>query len=526
MGDAVKVADRQGSPGRRLRIAVGGVSLESNDFVPFTGELADFTGAGFLVEGEAILALTATGTEVAGALSRLGREDDVEIVPLLAARGVSSGRLSRPAYEHLRRGLVERLASAGRVDGVYLFLHGSMEAVGEDDPEGDLAAATRTLVGPDVPVVLSCDLHANVTRRMVEASNAILGYEHYPHDDAFETGERAAALLLAAVRGTARPAMAHAKLRLILTAFNSSTLDPATPFARLMARAKALESEPGVLSASVFLVGSYIDAPDMGCSTIVVVDGDAERAAHEAGRLAAEFWERRFEFEVDAIPVAEAIRRGRAIEGSPVLLLDTADTTGGGAAGDGIGVVRGLLEAGVDEPALAQVVDPAAAEACHRAGEGAEVELDVGHSRDPRWGAPLRLRARVERVSDGRFRYRGGILGGVEVTMGPSAVLAVGSIRLLVMSAPTYDWADDQYRAVGLDPAAAKFVQVKNMMNFRFGYGGVMKAFYVLDLTGPTPPDMRLLPFRRIARPVFPLDREIDDAGLVLSMSRTTGEGE
>jgi microcystin degradation protein MlrC len=526
MGDKVKATAEGGSEGRPLRIAVGGISLESNDFVPFTGELADFTDAGFLVESDAVLELTATGTEIAGALARLRRENDIEIVPLLAARGVSSGRLSRSAYTHLRGGLIDRLAAAGPLDGAYLFLHGSMEAVGEDDPEGDLAAAARGLIGPDVPLVLSCDLHANVTRRMVEASTAILGYEHYPHDDAFQTGERATSLLLAAARGTTRPVMAHAKLGLILTAFNSTTLDDATPFARLMARAKALETEPGVLSASVFLVGSYIDTPDMGCSTIVVTDGDAQLAAEAAGRLASEFWERRFEFEVDAISVADAIMRGRAIAGSPVLLLDTADTTGGGAAGDCIGVVRGLIEAGVDEPALAQVVDPAAAEACHRAGTGAEVELDIGHARDPRWGSPLRLRARVERLTDGRFRYRGGILGGVEVTMGLSAVLAIGSIRLLVMSAPTYDWADDQYRAVGLDAAHAKFVHVKNMMNFRFGYGDVMKAFFVLNLPGPTPPDMRLLPFSRITRPVFPLDREIDDAGLVMSMSRTGGDGE
>jgi len=149
----------------------------------------------------------------------------------------------------------------------------------------------------------------------------------------------------------------------------------------------------------------------------------------------------------------------------------------------------------------------------------------VGHKRDPRWGQPLPLHARVDRVSDGTFRYAGGILGGVEVTMGPSAVLAVGSIRLLVMSAPTYDWGDDQYRAVGLDPAAAKLVGVKNMMNFRFGYGDVMKAFFVLDLPGPTPPDMRQLPFERVKRPVFPLDDELDEPQVVVSTSMRSRAG-
>jgi microcystin degradation protein MlrC len=501
-----------------IRIGLGGISLESNDFVPFTAELTDFTEGGFLVEGEAIFDLAGSELEIAGALERLRQEPEVDVVPLLAARGVSSGRVSQLAYARLRSGLLDTVRRSLPLDGVYLFLHGSMEAIGEDDPEGDMTSAVRELVGADVPVVVSCDLHANVTRRMVEATDAILGYEHYPHDDTRRTGVRSGELLLRIFRRQVTPSMAHAKLSLLLTAFNSTTLSD-TPFAHLMAQAKEMELDPDVLSASLFLVGSYLDAPDVGCSAVVITDGDLQRAQEEASRLALAFWHRRFEFRVETVSVPEAVRRGRQVDGGPVLLLDTADTTGGGAAGDGIGLVRGLLEAGVAEPCLAMVVDPEVASACHRAGLAAELELSVGHKRDPRWGEPLRLRARVEQLSDGHFRYRGGILGGIEVTMGASAVLAVGAIRLLVMSVPTYDWGDDQYRALGLDPAAAKFVGVKNMMNFRFGYGDLMKAFYVLDLPGPTPPDMRQLPFRRLRRPVFPLDYGLEEPGLQISTS-------
>jgi microcystin degradation protein MlrC len=305
---------------------------------------------------------------------------------------------------------------------------------------------------------------------------------------------------------------------MILTAFNSTTLSD-TPYAQLLRDAAELETRDGILSASAFLVGSYIDGPDLGCSTVVVADGDRVLAAAEAERLARRFWDDRYRYEVETVSVAEALRRGREIQGGPVLLLDTADTTGGGAAGDGIGLVRGLLEAGVEEPALAQVVDPIAAAACHEAGAGAEVELTVGHWRDSRWGSPLRLRGSVRRLLDGPFRYASGILGGVEVSMGPSAVVESGAVSLLVMSRPTYDWADDQYRAAGLDPSEAKFVGVKNMMNFRFGYGRVMKGFFVLDLPGPTPPDMRLLPFSRITHPLFPLDRDLSEPTIALATS-------
>ncbi len=209
---------------------------------------------------------------------------------------------------------------------------------------------------------------------------------------------------------------------------------------------------------------------------------------------------------MNTLPVADAVRRGSAIHGGPVLLLNTADTTGGGAAGDSIEVARSLIEAGVTERALAMVVDPGAARQAHQIGVGAEAQFEIGHRVDPRWGVPWRTRARVERLLDGRFRYTGGVFGGTEADMGPSAVLAIGNLRLLVMSHSTYDWADEQYRAAGLDPASVKWLEVKNMMNFRRCYGEVMKAAYVLDAPGPTPPDMRSLPFERAHRPWYPMD--------------------
>ena len=174
--------------------------------MPFTGELDDFTGAGFLPREHAIESLRGTETEIAGALDALG-EAGAEAVPLLAARGVSSGRLSGPAYERLRDGLLIALDARCPVHGVFLFHHGSMEAVGEDDPEGDIAAAVRRLVGPGVPVAMTCDLHGNVTRRMVESLDVSLATAHYPHDDARETGRRAASCCFAPFAGEVRPVM-------------------------------------------------------------------------------------------------------------------------------------------------------------------------------------------------------------------------------------------------------------------------------------------------------------------------------
>jgi microcystin degradation protein MlrC len=130
--------------------------------------------------------------------------------------------------------------------------------------------------------------------------------------------------------------------------------------------------------------------------------------------------------------------------------------------------------------------------------------LSIGHRIDPRWGSPITLSGVVAAVSDGRFRYTGGVFGGLEASMGLSAVLQAGPISLLIQSLPTYEFADEHYRAAGLRAEAARFVGAKNMMNFRRGYGDVMTGHFVVDLPGPTPPDMRSLPFERIRGPWYP----------------------
>lgn len=489
-----------------LRIAVAQISSESNHFVTGLAGLDFFRSTGYLLEGPELLDLGRSDTEVGGFLSILQSQEPVEAVPLMAARANSGSPLSAECYRSLKRRLQEGLRRNRPVHGILLSCHGSMGVQDLDDPEGDLARALREIIGPRVALALTLDLHGNLTRSMVESADILVGYHTYPHRDAFQTGQRAARLLLRAVRGQSRPAMALARLPLILTSFNAST-DGDGPFAGLRREADQMEqSRPEVLSASVFNVGAYIDVPEMGCSSLVITEGDEALAGELARRLALRHWNEREAYRVEPLTVADAVERGRRIQGGPILLLDTADTTGGGAAGDSIALVRELIELGVEDPCLAMVVDPRTVGDCWHREPGSRFQVEVGHRLAPRWGKPLALEAVLKRKSEGRFRYRGGILGGTEVSMGRSVVLETGSLQLLVTSRPTYEWADEQYRSLGLDPRRAKFVCVKNMMNFRVGYGGIMKAFFVVAVPGPTPADMRMLPFRRIGRPVYPLD--------------------
>ena len=505
MSSAAQPPDATPAP----RVAIGAIFTECNHLGGAPIDRSWFERFE-LLRGDELLA-SATGA-VAGMLQVL-RERRLTPVPLLYASTCPGGPITRDTYEVLKGEFLARLRAALPVDGVLLPLHGAAAAEHVGDPEGDLIGAVRELVGADTPVVASLDLHAHVTAAMVAGADALPAWETYPHRDAVSTGQRAARLLADAVAGRCRPTMAMAKVPVITGAINGST-DGAGPFADLMRRAKALEAEAGVLSTSMFLVHPYLDLPDVGSGALVVTDGDPERAVRLATPLAMEYWRRRAELEPEVRTPEQAVAAGLQVEGT-VLLVETADCCGGGAAGDSAAALKTLLDATLPGPVLVPVVDPAAARACHDAGTGNTVTVAVGHRLDPQWGKPVTVTGRVLRLSDGRFRYRGGIWDSLQGEMGPTAVLEVlsrgdaGSIRILLATHATYEWADEQFLSVGLDPAAAKFIVAKNPMNYHLSYSPLAAATYILDTPGPTPATVRDVPFRNLQRPWFPADPDI-----------------
>lgn len=494
------------------RIAVGSVLTECNQLGGSPIDM-DWFARYDLYFGEDVLGID-TGV-VGGGLAAL-RAGDARVVPLLAASTCPGGYITEACYDELREGLLQRLSAAGPVDGVLLLLHGSAVAENVDDVEGDLIGATRALVGPDVPIIVTLDLHAHITQAMVGAADGLIAWETYPHRDAFSTGERGARLLLDAVAGRCRPTTAMVKVPVITSGVHGST-DGDGPFARLMRFAKSQEGRDGILSTSVILVHPYLDQPGLGSGGVVITDDDADAALALAHDIARRYWDARHELEPEVHTPAAAIAQGLRVEGGPVLLVETADCAGGGASGDSVATLAALLELGDAAPiSLVPVVDPQAAAACHSAGTGAPLTLTLGHQLDSTWGDPLTVAGRVESIGDGRFRYEGGMWDGTESDMGPAAVFEVGDIQVLIASHATYDWADEQFRTLGMDPASAKFVVVKNPMNYHNAYDAIAKAVYILDTPGPTPPTLRHHPFGRFERPYYPVDEQLDFAPVEL----------
>ena len=491
------------------RVAVGMFFTECNHLGGVALTPADFERKGVLA-GDELLAALGRGDAppvLIGVYEELVRRGKA-VVPLVKAEAFCGGPLTAACWKALRDRMLAALRDAGPVDGVVLAMHGSAVADNALDPEGELLERTRKSVGRAAAIVATLDHHANVTRKMIENADALVAWETYPYNDTRETGVRGARLLCDTLDGAIRPTMAFAKAPVLVSGCNAQTEWPG-PFADLMRASKKLEGAGGVLSANMILAHPYLDVPELGGGAIVITDNDASLARSHAVQLARDYWARRFDLEAETHTPQEAIRRGMAIDGGPVLLVETADCIGGGAAGDSVAALAALLRLAPSERAIAPVVDPDAVAVCKRAGVGAAVSLTLGHKLSPKWGLPIAVRGLVERLHDGAFTYDGGIWGGVRSTMGDSAVLRVGEARVLVTSLPTYDWKDEQYRAVGLEWANAKFVVIKNPMNYRLTLAPAAKAVFILDTPGPTPPTLKHVPYKRLRRPYFPADTSI-----------------
>jgi len=490
-----------------MRIAFGAFSHEANTFSPHPTTWADFE-AQRLWRGEKLLeGLKGLATEEAGAMSVFSCEADCQILPLLSAKALSGGPILQEVFRAILDELLERLRAALPVDGVFLVLHGAMMAEGEPDATGEVLRAVRELVGPHVPIVGTLDLHANVTTRMVREATALIGYHTAPHVDAYETGQSAARILLDTMRGKVRPAMALERLPLIVPAENARHTDG--PLAEVINMALAWEREGRILHGGVYAVQPWMDTEDLGCSVVVVTDRDAVAARTYAQSLARAFWERRQAFVPELVPPDEAVRRALAREKGMVVLCDSADSPTSGSTGDSTVLLQAVLRAAPFEPlALLNIVDPQAVQEAIRAGVGAEVEVQVGGKLAPAFWEPVRFRGYVRLISDGIFRHKGPGMRGVTQRMGRTVVLVQGGIHLVVMERAVSQWDPQLYRSLGEEPSDARIVQVKSPAAFRAAYGPLADEILIIDSPGISTPKLSSLPWKRLRRPIYPLDPE------------------
>jgi microcystin degradation protein MlrC len=456
------------------RIVVGGIQHESNSFSTLRARMADFV----VRRGDDV---------VSEPFWDAVRADGVEVVGTLLASAAPNGHVEAATYVALRDELLERLRRALPADGVYLALHGAMEVDEIGDGESNLVAAVREVVGPDVPVVASLDLHGNLAPRLTRGLDAMTAYRTAPHRDQAETRARAVRLLRQAMAGR-RPITAMVKLPILVA--GESAVTEVEPARSLYALLPEISSRPGVLDASLMIACAWTDSPYTSVSTLVVAQ-DRATAEREARDLARIVWERRAEFRPDAetASVDEAIRRAMDAPESTVFISDSGDNVTAGAAGDSPLFVERLLAANAQNAVVAGLIDPAAVAACTAAGAGASVAVELGGKLDALNFRPFSVTGTVERLGDG------------------VAVLRSGGTEIVLAASRRWFTTFRDFAEVGIDPLARKIVVVKLGYLFPELRDHAPRAILALS-PGFTDLQLDRLHYRRVVRPIFPLDAD------------------
>jgi microcystin degradation protein MlrC len=374
-----------------------------------------------------------------------------------------------------------------------------------EDAEGAFITAVRELVGPDVPVFVTLDYHANITRRMADEANVIIGFDTYPHVDMRDRGREAVELLVRTIRGEVTPAQAYRQLPLLTMPPMQCTLRE--PMQSLMQRVFQLEREPGVLTATVSMGFPFADIHDAGVSALVTTDGDPELAQRKADEIAGWLWELRDKLQPQLVTIENAMRLANEnTRPGPVIFADGSDNPGGGAPCDGTVALRALIEAGFEGATVGILFDPETVRQAHAAGVGATIDARIGGKTDDRHGAPVEIKAYVRTLSDGRFMHYGLMRQGLVGDFGRMAVLVIGGVEVVVASRRQQLLDAEMLRIVGITPERRRLLVAKSAVHFRADLGPLASQIVDGDTPGVHRPDFSMFQYKNVRRPIYPLD--------------------
>lgn len=418
-----------------MRIAVGGIHTECSTYSPVLMGQEDFRvfrGAE-LLEAEYFNFLAEGGAEV---------------LPLLHARAVPGGPVSRPAYDAFKREFLERLKASLPLDGLYLAMHGAMNVEGMDDAEGDWISSARTVVGPDVVISASYDLHGNVSQTIIDQLDIFAGYRTAPHIDVRETMVRAWTMLIRALETGTRPGIAWAKIPVLLPGEKTSTEDE--PARSLYAFLPDHDARPGIWDAN-FMIG-YVWADEPRATACAVVTGTDKAVAQAiAAEIAQSYWDARQDFHFGPVtePLAKILDIAETTTTRPIILADTGDNPTGGGVGDRADVLAALLARDWQGALLGGITDRPAVEACFAAGEGAILSLKIGGSLDPR-SPSVTVEAEVVTLDDpGAADQR-------------QAVIAIGGITVILAARRRPYHMISDFTRLGFNPKDVRLLVVKS----------------------------------------------------------------
>jgi len=484
-------------------IVIGWYCHETNTFNPLPTTIERFGGREQVIlppDGSNLHSFNRAFAEV------LCERADVNIIPTVAASAEPWGRVQRSAHEYVKEHILKRIKECGKVDGVLLALHGAMVLEDADDGEGDLLEAIRREVGPDVPINVSLDLHANITQKMLDNATVLINCDTYPHIDMMDRSREAARIMLDTLDGKVKPVMAYKKLPL-LPEFIYTDHPDLRKFGDMMFE---FEKDPAVLTASIAYGFFLADIYEGGLCVVVVTDNDKAKAQRLADKLGETIWNDRKKLRRQTIGLDEALDDILAHpDVFPCIIADGSDNPGGGASGDGTHILRRILERKIGGVVIACMLAPEIVAQAEKAGVGAMIDVSLGGKFFPAVdGEPIVCRAYVASISDGTYDRRlYPRMPRSSPLHGKAACLIVDDVEVLVSSRPAQTWLTDVIYACGINPEMRRIIVVKSAVHFRHAFGPIAKKIY--DVFCPGMAEQKISPartFERCRRPIYPLD--------------------
>ena len=469
---------------------------ESNTFNPIVNPMTRFNN-GDEFEGPRIFEKQLEGNSTVHGAYDAVTEAGGEVIPTIFMNSGSGGRVADEALAYFCRRLRHYIETVGRIDGVYAELHGATCAETRDDVCGEILALIRSLVG-DIPVTASCDLHANITAKMLKNADYISGYQTYPHVDLYETGYRAASLCMEMLQDK-RPHRAVCQLPLLLPPAGYTTMKE--PFKSLMERAKAMVTKGTLRDVSIFVVQPWLDISEIASTVIAISESEAD-AKEAAASLAKELYSIREGMWPELVSVDKILDIAEANQsGKPVILADSADSPNGGAVGDSPLVALRLQERGSLLKAAMSIRDPESVEQGFRLGVGATAEFCVGGKLTPGIPGPFRAVGTVLGL------YENDPIHGKHPRFGKVATVAFGNIRVILCTAGSSSREPEMYRDFGIEPKEQDLIVIKANTSFRAFYQDMTDLIYVADTPGAGASNLRLMDFQHLPQGIYPFDQ-------------------
>ena len=491
-----------------MRIAALGLHHETNTFSSFPTTYASFSASSYggLLRGSEIERhQRATHSTFAGYF-QAADEFGFDLEPLLFAVNDPSGTITRDAFDTIVNEMMRLLAEGGPWDGVLLNQMGAAVSEEFPDVDGEVAARTRAVVGAGVPVVMTLDLHANMSRKMADYTNAMVVYRTNPHMDAAERAVDACQILVRTIKGEIHPVGALEMPPMMISILRQDTREE--PMRRLIADVEEAARRPGILHASMAQGYPWADVEEMGASFYALADGDAETARAAARWMAERAWRLRADLaSAPSFTAGGALEHAMAAPKGPILLLDVGDNVGAGSAGDSTFILAEAQRLGVRD-LLETVRDPQAVQACVEAGVGATVHLRLGGKTDALHGPSVSVSGHVRLISDGRFEEREPIHGGFRYfNNGTSVVLHTDDGHTLLLVSSRYlNTSRQQFYSVGIRPEDYRIVVGKGVVSPRPAYQPIAAEMLLVNTPGASSADLATFNYVRRRQPLYPFE--------------------